>query len=771
VDSTVVRTTGDQSISGNISFVGELIMPQNGGVPTNNGSIYHNNIDVFAIVNGESVKLTPQSDVGEIEDVGDTGVDVYAGFRTVSIGNANVKYHGIRSISSGIYTNVTVSSNVITVDGNISGIRTGFSTSNVSGFGGLTYNSTTGVISHVGVSTAEIRNQISGTGLIAYSNSTGVISTTADNYNSWKFTTSSAGNTDVASGNLITFAAGSGITVSHTGSTITITNNSTADITGVSAGNGLVGGGESGNVTLNVVGGYGITVNPDNVTVNNSEIQAQANAAFSNNTTTNLTEGTNLYFTATRVRGNIGVSGSTGIDYNSTAGLFSLSSIPNSSLTNSSITINGTPVALGGTRTLSTTDVAEGANLYFTTARSNSAMDAYLVGGNGLTYTAGNLNVGAGSGITVNADNVALTSGIISTGAKTYGTAAAVPVITVDTFGRTTSISNTTISITASQVSDFNTAIDTRVVGGNGLTYTSGNLNVVAGPGITVNADNVALTSGIVTAAAQSGGISAITVDTFGRVTSVTANAGFTTNTGTVTSVGGTGTVSGLTLTGTVTTSGSLTLGGTLAVAASNFASQTTKTFLAAPNASNGVPTFRTIVASDVPTLNQNTTGSAATLTTPRAINGVNFNGSAAITVPGNFANRTTDESGHAVFIGTTATGNQSMFTNTNYRFNPSTAELSATNFNSTSDINKKHNIETIEGALDIVNKLRGVRFNWNHNNQAGIGVVAQEIEQYVPEVVVSLENSKTVQYGNLVGLLIEAIKELQQQIEELKNR
>ena len=84
---------------------------------------------------------------------------------------------------------------------------------------------------------------------------------------------------------------------------------------------------------------------------------------------------------------------------------------------------------------------------------------------------------------------------------------------------------------------------------------------------------------------------------------------------GTVTSVSGTGTVSGVTLTGTVTSSGSLTLGGTLAVTASNFASQTANTFLSAPNGSAGVPTFRAIVAADVPTLNQNTTGTAANVT------------------------------------------------------------------------------------------------------------------------------------------------------------
>lgn len=75
------------------------------------------------------------------------------------------------------------------------------------------------------------------------------------------------------------------------------------------------------------------------------------------------------------------------------------------------------------------------------------------------------------------------------------------------------------------------------------------------------------------------------------------------TGNGTVTSVGGTGTVSGLTLTGTVTSSGNLTLGGTLAVTPSNFASQTANTFLAAPNGTAGVPTFRAMVAADVPAL------------------------------------------------------------------------------------------------------------------------------------------------------------------------
>lgn len=61
------------------------------------------------------------------------------------------------------------------------------------------------------------------------------------------------------------------------------------------------------------------------------------------------------------------------------------------------------------------------------------------------------------------------------------------------------------------------------------------------------------------------------------------------------------------------------------------FGSQTQNTFYAAPNGSAGTPTFRAIVAADIPTLNQNTTGSAATLATTRTIWGQNFNGSANV--------------------------------------------------------------------------------------------------------------------------------------------
>ena len=100
------------------------------------------------------------------------------------------------------------------------------------------------------------------------------------------------------------------------------------------------------------------------------------------------------------------------------------------------------------------------------------------------------------------------------------------------------------------------------------------------------------------------------------------------------------------------------------------------------------------------------------------------------------------------------------------------TGDCDATNFNSTSDESLKTNVATIENALDKVNNMRGVNFNWVENSQPGTGVIAQEIEKVLPEVVMENdEGIKQVQYGNIIGTLIEAIKELKTEIEELKNK
>jgi len=90
------------------------------------------------------------------------------------------------------------------------------------------------------------------------------------------------------------------------------------------------------------------------------------------------------------------------------------------------------------------------------------------------------------------------------------------------------------------------------------------------------------------------------------------------------------------------------------------------------------------------------------------------------------------------------------------------------------SDARLKENVETIDNALDKVCAMRGVTFNRidNENGERQMGVIAQEIQDIVPEVVKvndDEDNTLSVSYGNLVGVLIESIKELKSEIEELK--
>lgn len=98
-------------------------------------------------------------------------------------------------------------------------------------------------------------------------------------------------------------------------------------------------------------------------------------------------------------------------------------------------------------------------------------------------------------------------------------------------------------------------------------------------------------------------------------------------------------------------------------------------------------------------------------------------------------------------------------------------AVMCATDFNSTSDCRCKDEIQTIESAVCKVTQMRGVDFKWKDSGRKSIGVVAQEVEKVLPELVVTDEESgyKTVNYQSMVGVLIEAVKELQAEITELK--
>jgi hypothetical protein len=335
-----------------------------------------------------------------------------------------------------------------------------------------------------------------------------------------------------------------------------------------------------------------------------------------------------------------------------------------------------------------------------------------------------------------------------------------------------------------------------------------------------------------------------------------------------------TGTAAGLSSTLAIASGGS---GSTTAQGAMNtFAGAVTSGSYLRGNGTNVV--MSGIQAGDVPTLNQSTTGSAATLTTPRAINGVNFDGSAAITVTaaaGTLSGGTlasgvtassltsvgtigtgvwqgssisttyTDAKVTAVNAGTgisvnqttgsltvTNTGATSIVAGTNIAvsgatgavtvsvtgtvaaatnatnatnsnitddtstnsthypnfvsgtsgnqaekvsstkltFNPSTGLLTSTDYNSSSDKRLKKNIKTVTSALATVDALRGVSFEWKEGGAKAIGMIAQEVQEVIPDVVTTDDNGYMgIKYTNMVGVLVEAIKELKAEFEAYK--
>ena len=101
----------------------------------------------------------------------------------------------------------------------------------------------------------------------------------------------------------------------------------------------------------------------------------------------------------------------------------------------------------------------------------------------------------------------------------------------------------------------------------------------------------------------------------------------------------------------------------------------------------------------------------------------------------------------------------------------------------STSDERLKENVKPIENALDKVSKIGGYEFDWKelteeekktiHGNEGhDVGVIAQEIEKVLPEVVTERDSGyKAVKYEKIVPLLIESIKDLKAEIEELKGK
>jgi len=534
-----------------------------------------------------------------------------------------------------------------------------------------------------------------------------------------------------------------------------------------------------GNITINKYGLNDGRINIENgITVTSGTNSITCTPGGTNTLSapsgTNIITGTNNNFTATTntftgstntaVVGPFSVSGLITANGGLTTPL-NLTTTGSGSISSSgSLTINGTTTLSGATSinnnlTVTGTSLFNGnfsiAGNFATTSAGTITSSGAMISSGGLTVSSGNLNIVSGS-TTLNG-NVAITStSTLTVSGLTTATGGVTTPANIVTTGSGSITSASTIVSSGAMTS------------GGALTVSSGGITVVSGTS-TINGNVNIQSSGSLSVAGlttATGGVTTpanIATTGTGTITSagkLTASSSMDVNSGTLTTASG--------VTSTFNGNVNIANGSTLSVAGA----ATCASSLSVTGATNlgGVTTTGTIVANGPITAN-NGISMPGTVTA----GAVTTTGTGAVTAGGPVT------AGGAVTAGTTITsgGAATLGGNTTIKGGSLGCTLSVTGtIGATSDIGLvsderlKTDITTIQNALEKVNKLRGVYYKRNkildkdeNIDRLHIGLIAQEVEKIVPESVIINEESKekyrSVIYQNMVGLLIEAIKEL----------
>ena len=474
--------------------------------------------------------------------------------------------------------------------------------------------------------------------------------------------------------------------------------------------------------------------------------------------TDDLAEGsTNLYFTTARARNAISASSATGVSFNSTTGAISLGSIPNSSLSNSSITINGASVSLGGTRTLGTDDVAEGStNKYYTDARARAALSA----GTGISYnsTTGAISTSAIPNSSLTNSKVTIGTTDISLGASSTTLAGLTSVTSTSFTGALTGNADT-----ATSAGKWTTA-RTITLGGD----LSGSVSIDGSANVTLTATVASNTV-------------ALGTDTTGDyVASLVAGTGISlsNNSG----EGATPTVA--VDTSTIATQSWVTTQIQTKDNTDEITEGSTNLYFTnarargAISASTGI-SYNSTTGAISSTITQYTDSNARAAVSFTAGSGAYNSTTGVFTIPTN-TNQLTNGAGFY------ASGSNVSFGTGSFSGAVSTGALTVSGAITAtgevtayySDLRLKTNIVPVADALEKVEAINGVTFDPNEAALAlgvvpgkQMGVIAQEIEAVAPELVTdsAFAGYKTVKYDKLTALLIEAVKELSAKVKTLE--
>ena len=433
----------------------------------------------------------------------------------------------------------------------------------------------------------------------------------------------------------------------------------------------------------------------------------------------------------------------------------------------------GTVVTTGDTGSVTSTMIADGtivnADINASAAIAVSKLAASTISGITLGNNLNGLTAGTGLSGTAYNGSAAQTWTLATSGvtASTYGGAGTVPVYTVDTYGRLTSASNVAIAGSLTGITGVGT-ISTGTWQGSSIstTYTDAKLTSVSA----TSPIATSASTGAITLSHASSGVTAATYGSAGIVPVYTVNAtGHITSASNVT-IGGS--LTGITGVGTITTG---TWNG------SSISTSYTDAKVTAGNAGTGISVNQTTgsltvtnsgVTSLVAGTNISISGSTGAVT-------VNVSGTVSAATSATNATNTaitddtsTNSTHYPTYVSATSGNAGQKTSSSKFTFNPSSGLLTSTDYNSSSDKRLKTNIKTVESALDKVNSLRGVTFKWKEGGNEAIGLIAQEVQKVIPEVVTKDDSGYLgIRYTNIIGVLVEAIKEQQDQINTLKKQ